>query len=102
MEKYFVRGDKDSTKYYNDSSTQLRPNDAGVVDKTVIHCNPSSESFSFCKVRVRTERIPTIGDKFSSRHGQKGTLGIILSSEDMPYRQIWYYSRYYYESSCCS
>jgi DNA-directed RNA polymerase II subunit RPB2 len=77
--------DKDSAKFYKDSSTQLRHNDSGVVDRTVIHWNPSSESFKFCKVRIRSERIPTVGDKFSSRHGQKGTLGIILPPEDMPF-----------------
>ena len=77
--------EKDGVGYYKDSSTQLRHNDSGVVDRTVMHWNPNSESFRFVKVRVRSERIPTVGDKFSSRHGQKGTLGIILPPEDMPF-----------------
>ena len=69
-------------KRFRDSSKMLRNNETGFVDK--IYRGRNGEGFSFVKMRVRSERVPTIGDKFCSRHGQKGTVGMILNPEDMP------------------
>lgn len=70
------------TKKYRDVSRTMRNNEVGWVDR--IFRNRNGEGYSFAKVRVRQDRIPEIGDKFSSRHGQKGTCGMILNPEDMP------------------
>jgi DNA-directed RNA polymerase II subunit RPB2 len=69
-------------KRYKDVSKLLRNNETGFVDK--IYRGRNGEGYSFAKVRVRQDRMPEIGDKFSSRHGQKGTCGMLLNPEDMP------------------
>jgi DNA-directed RNA polymerase II subunit RPB2 len=75
-------GVQDKGKVYRDQSKTLRPNECGFVDK--IHKSRNGDGYSFCKVRVRTERIPVVGDKFASRSAQKGSCGLILAHEDMP------------------
>ena len=69
-------------KKYRDVSRTMRNNEIGWVDR--IFKNRNGEGYSFAKVRMRQDRIPEIGDKFSSRHGQKGTVGMILKEQDMP------------------
>jgi DNA-directed RNA polymerase II subunit RPB2 len=71
------------TKRFKDVSRTLRNNEVGYVDR--IFTSRNGEGYSFAKIRVRQDRIPEIGDKFSSRHGQKGTMGMILNPEDMPH-----------------
>ena len=69
-------------KKFRDVSRTPRNNESGFVDK--IFKNRNGEGYSFVKIRMRELRTPEIGDKFSSRHGQKGTCGMLLEPEDMP------------------
>tara|TARA_B100000575_G_C23139512_1_gene662796 strand:- start:1561 stop:4968 length:3408 start_codon:yes stop_codon:yes gene_type:complete len=75
---------KDNKEYkYRDNSTQVKNNETGYIDSNYIDIN--SEGYRFCKVKLRSTRIPEVGDKFSSRHGQKGTVGMTYLHEDMPF-----------------
>jgi DNA-directed RNA polymerase beta subunit len=68
---------------YEDQSKIYKTVEETYVDKNYIDRN--GEGYNFAKVRLRTVRKPVIGDKFSSRHGQKGTVGNIIPECDMPY-----------------
>jgi len=67
---------------YIDSSIGPKKGQVGIVDKSFM--TRGQEGKRIAKVRIRAERIPKIGDKFCSRAGQKGTIGLILREQDMP------------------
>ena len=68
-----------------DDSVKPKKGQLGFVDKSFITLG--EEGFNIAKVRVREERLPAIGDKMASRAGQKGTLGLIIPEEDMPFTE---------------
>jgi DNA-directed RNA polymerase II subunit RPB2 len=74
---------RNSEYRHRDTSISVKNNEKGYIDS--IYINTNGDGFKFCKVRIRSTKYPEIGDKFSSRHGQKGTCGIIYEQCDMPY-----------------
>ncbi len=73
----------DSKGEYTDNSVYTKKGQLGYVDKAFI--SEGEEGFRIAKIRIREERLPAIGDKMASRCGQKGTLGLIVAEEDMPF-----------------
>ncbi|KAL0232091.1 hypothetical protein PCE1_003087 [Barthelona sp. PCE] len=66
-----------------DASIRVRSTEAGYVDRVVI--TKSEDDNLLGAVRIRMPCIPEVGDKFSSRHGQKGVIGITFTQADMPF-----------------
>ena len=81
MEEY--RDQSSTGPYRRDTSIGVRPSEVGVVDTVVL--TQSNEGGKMYKVRLRDMRLPEIGDKFASRHGQKGVVGLLAKAEDLPY-----------------
>jgi DNA-directed RNA polymerase II subunit RPB2 len=77
------RNDPTKTVKYEDQSKTFKTTEETYIDKN--YTGRNGDGYNFAKVRVRILRKPVLGDKFSSRHGQKGTCGNIIPEEDMPF-----------------
>ena len=79
-----VSSNSESTRI-SDASVFTKKGQLGFVDKSFI--TEGEEGFRIAKIRVREERIPSLGDKMAARQGQKGTIGLIIPEEDMPFTE---------------
>ncbi len=82
---YPIEGPDGTTVSYTrtDDSVCMRSNEKGWIDTVMLSTN--KEGYKYAKVKIRNVRVPQIGDKFASRHGQKGTIGMTYRMEDLPY-----------------
>ena len=78
MEQYNL-----SSETRRESSVSMQHGEQGIIDTVVITEN--SEGNKIVQIKVREDRTPEIGDKFTSRHGQKGVVGLIVPHADMPF-----------------
>jgi len=77
------RNDPTKTVKYEDQSKTFRTTEESYIDKN--YTGRNGDGYNFAKVRTRILRKPVLGDKCSSRHGQKGTMGNIIPECDMPF-----------------
>ena len=78
-----IKSNPENREIWIDESETPKKGQLGYVDKAFI--TEGEEGFNIAKVRVYEQRTPATGDKFASRSGQKGTIGLIVPEADMPY-----------------
>jgi DNA-directed RNA polymerase II subunit RPB2 len=81
-----IQSGSNTNKLYKDESEIYKSTVAGTVDKVYTGLY-NADGYEMYNMRIRSERMPMIGDKLCSRHGQKGTIGILLPSTDMPFTE---------------
>ncbi|KAH6657687.1 DNA-directed RNA polymerase III subunit RPC2 [Truncatella angustata] len=76
-------GNERKSDEYRECPVSFKLYDGAIVDTVMVTQTPYETQL--IKVKTRQTRRPELGDKFSSRHGQKGVVGIIVEQEDMPF-----------------
>lgn len=81
--KFLSEAREISVKTQKESSVVMRQEEKGTVESVFI--TEDNEGNKIVQVKTRDQRIPEVGDKFATSHGQKGVLGMIVPEEDIPF-----------------
>jgi DNA-directed RNA polymerase II subunit RPB2 len=81
-----IQTNEKNLKPYKDKSIIYKSYDTGIIDK-VYNNIYDADGYEIKKIKIRSEKAPIIGDKFSTKCAQKATIGLILPSSDMPYTE---------------
>jgi len=81
--KFLSEAREISIKTKKESSVTMRQEEKGTVDAVFI--TEDSEGNKIVQIRTRDQRLPELGDKFATSHGQKGVVGMIIPQEDFPF-----------------
>jgi DNA-directed RNA polymerase subunit B len=81
--KFLSESREISVKARKEASSVIRQEESGVVDGVFVTENRDGNKI--VQVRVRDQRIPELGDKFATSHGQKGVVGALVEENDMPF-----------------
>jgi DNA-directed RNA polymerase subunit B len=81
--KFLSEAREISVRTRKESSSAIRQEEQGVVDAVFLTID--NEGNRLIQVRMRDQRIPELGDKFSTPYGQKGVVGMIVPENDMPF-----------------
>ncbi|MBL4662033.1 MAG: hypothetical protein JKY22_00330 [Flavobacteriaceae bacterium] len=79
-----IRQMPDGTVMEKDASVYVERGSEGIVDM-VISPTPLYGGGKVIKVNIRSTRVPIVGDKFASRHAQKGVISSMVNKEDLPF-----------------
>jgi len=81
--KFLSEAREISVRTKKESSMTMRQEEKGIVDAVFV--TEDFEGNKIIKVKTRDQRIPELGDKFATSHGQKGVIGMIIPEEDIPF-----------------
>jgi DNA-directed RNA polymerase II subunit RPB2 len=83
--KILTKSSKNGEEEIIDNSYTIKSGEEGYVDRVIVTTNQAG--YKIVKIVIRNQKIPEIGDKVASRAAQKGTIGLLLSQENMPFTQ---------------